>query len=191
MLPSNDVALKEWAVVCDALARGEQALLVRKGGILDPGDGTFQVEHHEFFIVPTYFHERVDQLVPEVHERVRALERDAPSGDVMQIEHYASVEHAWWVERLDVLQRLTGMHVYSESCIASRFAYRKPGAWVLLLRCYRLRTSHRLRYTPAQAGCISWVRLTNSLDTADAVPVLPDETFVQQRENLVRLLTAK
>jgi hypothetical protein len=38
------VALKEWAVICQALAEGRQTILLRKGGIAEPG-GAFRVEH--------------------------------------------------------------------------------------------------------------------------------------------------
>ena len=41
MLP---IAFKEWAVICEALALGRQALILRKGGIAETG-GAFRPEH--------------------------------------------------------------------------------------------------------------------------------------------------
>ena len=35
----NHTALKEWSTVIDALGRGEQVILIRKGGIADPKFG--------------------------------------------------------------------------------------------------------------------------------------------------------
>ena len=46
-------AFKEWAVICRALAEGRQALILRKGGIAEPGP-TFQPEHSHFWLYPTY-----------------------------------------------------------------------------------------------------------------------------------------
>ena len=46
-------ALKEWAVICRALAEGRQSLLLRKGGIAEAG-GAFQVEQPRFWLLPTY-----------------------------------------------------------------------------------------------------------------------------------------
>lgn len=46
MLALNDVALKEWAVICRELAEGRQIIVLRKGGIREPRTG-FSVEHQE------------------------------------------------------------------------------------------------------------------------------------------------
>ncbi|RPJ57922.1 MAG: DUF1802 family protein, partial [Acidobacteria bacterium] len=37
--PVSNAALKEWAVVCRALAAGRQVLAIRKGGILEVKPG--------------------------------------------------------------------------------------------------------------------------------------------------------
>ncbi len=37
------IAFKEWAVIVDALGRGDQILILRKGGISE-GRGGFQIE---------------------------------------------------------------------------------------------------------------------------------------------------
>src|SRR5260370_26406400 len=47
-------AFKEWAMVCDSIARGETSLIFRKGGIAEGRDG-FQFKHQNFFLFPTYF----------------------------------------------------------------------------------------------------------------------------------------
>jgi hypothetical protein len=53
----NRFAFKEWAAVCTALAAGKQSLIVRKGGIHEGRDG-FRVEHGEFWLYPTQFHQK-------------------------------------------------------------------------------------------------------------------------------------
>src|SRR5512138_2779668 len=50
-------AFKEWAIVVDALGRGEQILILRKGGIAE-GRGGFRPEHTRFLLFPTAFHEQ-------------------------------------------------------------------------------------------------------------------------------------
>ena len=42
-------AFKEWAVICRALAAGDQSIILRKGGI-DENDDSFRVEHTRFRI---------------------------------------------------------------------------------------------------------------------------------------------
>ena len=64
-------AFKEWAVTIDALARGEQILLLRKGGIHEP-DRHFRVEHDRFLFYPGYLHQNAALLKPEYRSRLTA-----------------------------------------------------------------------------------------------------------------------
>src|SRR4051794_41834484 len=57
----ESVGLKEWALICEAISRGEQCVVVRKGGIAEGRDG-FGFRYPEFFLFPTYFHEQVGKL---------------------------------------------------------------------------------------------------------------------------------
>src|SRR5688572_12023215 len=54
-------AFKEWTLVCDALARGAQSLIIRKGGIAEGREG-FRFKHSEFLLFPTLFHEQAAKL---------------------------------------------------------------------------------------------------------------------------------
>src|SRR3954468_1897539 len=71
------VAFKEWAVTVRALAEGEQLLTLRKGGIREENKH-FEIEHDQFFLYPTFDHQRND-LVRDSHvpELGRALEEAA------------------------------------------------------------------------------------------------------------------
>ena len=55
------VALKEWATVLEAMARGEQLVLIRKGGLIEPGRG-FDVVAPTFVFYPTFEHQAVNYL---------------------------------------------------------------------------------------------------------------------------------
>ena len=55
-LPANlNVALKEWAVVCDALATGRQSAAAKRRHLRMIGG--FEIEHREFLFFPTYLHQ--------------------------------------------------------------------------------------------------------------------------------------
>ena len=56
-------AFKEWAIVVDALGRGEQILILRKGGIAE-GRGGFKPEHERFLLFPTLFHQQRESVLP-------------------------------------------------------------------------------------------------------------------------------
>src|SRR5678816_2080501 len=69
--PTLDVALKEWATVCDALASGRQMVLLRKGGIHELA-GEFEIEHRQFLLFPTYLHQNLQMLKPEAQANFQA-----------------------------------------------------------------------------------------------------------------------
>ncbi len=57
----ESIGFKEWAMVCEALARGRQSLIVRKGGIAEGREG-FSFKHEEFHLFPTWFHEQAEKV---------------------------------------------------------------------------------------------------------------------------------
>src|SRR3954469_6548443 len=59
-----NVALKEWATVCEALGAGRQIILLRKGGIFEAAGG-FEIEHRQFLLFPTYVHQNPHMLKNE------------------------------------------------------------------------------------------------------------------------------
>ncbi|HEX2094760.1 MAG TPA: DUF1802 family protein, partial [Longimicrobiaceae bacterium] len=138
MLAENRSALKEWAAVEQALAAGRTTLLIRKGGIHERRRD-FEVEHREFWLFPTLYHQNRHELRPEFRPYLDAAEALPRDIDRVRIEHYAVVHDALRVEELDVLKRLEGLHPLTEETVAQRFAYRgKPYLHALVLRVYRM-----------------------------------------------------
>src|SRR5260370_36430861 len=86
----NDVALKEWAVICRDLAEGRQFIALRKGGIREPARG-FNVEHSEFFLFPTYVHQNEDELIDAARVGLPEVARSAPPGGLLHLDLYARV----------------------------------------------------------------------------------------------------
>jgi hypothetical protein len=183
MQPSNRSALKEWASVEQALAAGDVALLLRKGGIYE-GRGEFRVEHREFWIFPTVYHQNPDELRPEYRPLLDGDGRPAPQ-DEIPIRVYAVVEDAYRVERLDALERLEGLHPHTQETVASRFAYRgNPYLHALVVRAHRLPAPIVVPNTLGYEGCVSWVRLDDALPTIGAAPVLDDAAFAELRADV-------
>src|SRR5208282_1791713 len=87
------LAFKEWAVIADALLRGEQILIFRKGGLRE-GPGGFQPEHPEFLLFPTLFHQQRQSVVPSAQARYDALAPGFPASNVLRVEGLARVM-AW------------------------------------------------------------------------------------------------
>lgn len=175
--PRTNAALKEWAIVCRALADGRQTLLIRKGGIQEIKAG-FQVFHRDFWLFPTYVHQKAADLVPAVHAEFEEVQATPPPPGTIPLQLYARVEEVVRVVDLDRLRSLEGRHILSWDCVASRFQYRnKPGVHVMTLRVYRRPHAITLQHTPAYDGCVSWVDLDEALGTEGCTPVLSDAEF--------------
>lgn len=173
-------ALKEWAAVCLALARGEVCVLPRKGGI-DEAAGEFRIEHPRFWLFPTFMHQHADALRPDLRpllEEARALQ---PPEGVVHISHFAEVVAG---HRLDAgaVQRLAPLFPLTDAAIAQRFAYRQPGLVALLVRVWKARKVLELPDSAYYQGCRSWVELESPLSTKEATPVLTDAAFAEIQE---------
>src|SRR5215218_9226199 len=97
------IGFKEWALVCEALGRGEQSVILRKGGIAEGQDG-FAFKHREFFLFPTFFHEQV--------ERIRGPRRELPQprkGEI-EIRYFAQVEATRVLTAWNEVEALEPLH---------------------------------------------------------------------------------
>lgn len=179
--------LKEWAAVVEALARGRQALLLRKGGI-EEESGEFRPEHRRFWLYPTYLHETREGLKPDAGPLLEeAVARRPPEGTV-QLTHFAEVTGVYEAHDLVGVLRLDPLHVWSEETVQARFAYRRPGLWVLAVRVYRAAEPVEIQETGAQAGCKSWVPLETVVPVDGATPVLDDDAYRDYQRTLELLL---
>lgn len=186
MRESSRVALKEWAVADEALATGQIALLVRKGGIHDR-QGGFGVEHREFWIFPTGWHQNPADLAGHLHPLLDALA--PPARGTIPFRVYAVVDDVFRIENPDVLDRLDGMHPLSPPAAHARFAYRdRPFVHALILRAHRLPEPVTVADTLRYKGCVSWVELDEPIPTAALTPVLSDEDFATVKGEIIRRL---
>ena len=176
MLPVNRFALKEWAAVCAALAQGRQSILLRKGGIAETGDG-FRVEHDEFWLYPTRFHQAEDELIADAGGLLDDPLFNPPPEGLVRLKLYAVVEQVFQLSRPEQLGALDGLHVLSPATLLKRFEYRQPGLNVLLVRTYQRGELFEVTESPHFAGCKSWVDLRNKLPTGGLSPVMDDTLF--------------
>jgi hypothetical protein len=185
------VAFKEWSVVVDALGRGDQAIILRKGG-LHEGRGGFRPEHGEFLLFPTRFHQQRDAVVPAAQARYDELARDFPPEDRVRIEFFAGVAAVRRVTSLAAALALQGRHVWRDEVIAERFAWgREESVWALVVRVFRLPAAVELPLRPEHGGCRSWITLAEDVPTAGARAVLADEVFAARLRELEALLPAE
>ncbi len=172
-------AFKEWAVVAAALVGGRQAVILRKGGIAEER-GQFTPDHARFWIYPTYVHQQQTGIRPEAAQLWHPIQATTSlPGEELAIELFAEVEHIAQATSLDQLQALQHLHIWSEQTVTSRFHYRQPGLYVLVVRVWRMPEPHRIALEPAYEGCKTWVELRQPLSVAGAIPVLTPEQVAQ------------
>ena len=93
MIPAySDIGLKEWSVIVEALGRGDQTILLRKGGIREE-TRQFSVAHDEFFLYPTQYHQGADMLKPDARHLLDA-DYDDPDDPIVSLSVFAEVVDA-------------------------------------------------------------------------------------------------
>ena len=167
------VGFKEWAGVCARLGSGQQSLILRKGGISEGADG-FRPEHQAFWLYPTFVHEAQQGLRSAVDD----LPAETPG--VVDLTHLAVVD---WFTRVSSWDRLKGLepyHDWIEATLRTRFDYRTPGLWAIVVRVYRRVEPWPVAITSAHLGCKTWVPLENPPVEAELRPVLGDAEAAQR-----------
>ena len=180
-------AFKEWAAVCEALEEGKQAVILRKGGIAEAGS-EFEPEHKRFWLYPTYGHQRTDGIKPDAVFFLARSEERRPSHGRIRLSSFAEVTAVYHVHELVPVLLLGDLHIWSEQTVRDRFAYRRPGLYVLAVRIHRAEKSHEIAETEAYAGCRTWVELERPLSTAGAKPVIDDAAMRELLRTLDTIL---
>jgi hypothetical protein len=167
---ANHAALKEWSNVIEAMGRGEQVLLIRKGGIADP---TFGVESREFYLYPTFFHQGETDARPSV-----------------TITHWAEAVRSWRIADLELLGRLEALVAIPRETLEARYRFRPDQALhVIGVRVWKLAAPVEVKFVDEYAGCRSWISVEEEIDTEGSTPVLSGDDL-QRRLDAVDALLA-
>ena len=182
MLP----ALKEWDVICEALGSGEQAIVVRHGGIAEGRQG-FRFDHEEFVLLPTFFHQQSERVVPEAVFAAR--QNDEGEDKTVEVRHAATLVWHRMVTDRAVLARLQGYHIFTPEEVTARFEQGPNlGVQVALLRVYRLDPPRRVAWQKSFGGCRSWADMETDFASCSRVSVLSDERFAELENELQGIL---
>ncbi|HEX8169554.1 MAG TPA: DUF1802 family protein [Thermoanaerobaculia bacterium] len=165
----NHTALKEWSNVVAALGRGEQVVLIRKGGI---ADASFGVEADRFYLYPTYFHQGESESRPRV-----------------DITHWCEVVRTWSIRDAALLDALAPHVVIPRETLESRYRFRPDQAlYVIGVRTFALPAAVSVQYQEAYGGCRSWISLDDEIAIDGSRAVLDGralETKLGEVESLV------
>jgi hypothetical protein len=182
-------ALKEWAVTIAALDRGDQILLLRKGGIHEK---SFRIEHEEFLLYPTYEHQRPELLKPHARPQLaQTLAAWDPASGQVPLTLWCRVARTIEIMSPAQVEALSPLFIWTTDYAERRLHWRpKHPLDVLLVRAYRLPAPYLQRVEPYFSGCVSWIDLPQPVPVANAVPVLSDNDFDQKVREVEATLAA-
>ena len=196
-----NIGFKEWTLVCDALGRGAQSIIIRKGGIAE-GRAGFRFEHPEFFLFPTLFHEQVAKLKLPADTALPAQRDDGQHEVLLRVR----VEWTQDVTDFAMVQRLAPFHIWRDSEIEKRFQYELPsarrdasrtgeesgrlGVSVAFVRVEKLSAPFAFSDSAKFGGCRSWIQLPELPPAITASPVLSDDVH-HARESEIRAVLGR
>lgn len=175
--PVSDLALKEWAVAVKALSRGEQVLILRKGGI-HKEDKNFRMVHPEFLLYPTYEHQKVELLKPGFHAAMEETlgEDDIPG--LVTLGYWCQVTDKFEIQDESILDTVADYHMWTDDYAQARLHWRpRSPLTVALLRVYELQQPQALPILDQYNGCKSWVELGQEVPLGYMTAVLSDEDY--------------
>jgi len=182
------MALKEWAVTVDAMAKGDQVLLLRKGGIHEDGKD-FRVIHREFLFYPTYLHQKEDLLQPAYQPALRKLLEQPQDNDRITFSYWARAEELLEISEQEKVDNLESHHIWTTAYAQSKLHW-KPmlPMSVLFLRIYKLEQPATVPYLPEYGGCTSWVEVLSDVNLGRMEPVLNGAEFQRRCDDIKRSL---
>jgi hypothetical protein len=161
------IAFKEWAVICRALASGQQDVILRKGGIVEP-DGQFRLEANDFLLLPTFLHQTAESLTPEARPLLQTIEADRPPAGTVAFTHRAQITDAFVITKRADLKPLRSRHVWSDQVVEERFQRWQERLDVLVVTVRPLPHPLQLPWHDSYGGCKSWVHLVGDAGVSQA-----------------------
>ncbi len=184
-----NIAFKEWAVIVNALLSGKQSVIFRKGGIIEDKK-TFSVDHENFLLFPTYFHQEKKDIIPSALEDLSTALNEKPEEKKVSIPGYMQVKEVHFLDTLEKLNQFKSFGIWSEDCLTERFNWGEhKGIHLILGRVYQLPEAITLPEKESYGGCKSWIDLEKSVPLEGASPALTDDAFEEIRQNINTILS--
>jgi len=182
------MALKEWAVVVQALLKGQQILLLRKGGIAEE-KGQFSIKEKAFWLYPTWEHQSAESIQEKYHYLLSVKQVSQEKDPPLSVSAWSEITNVIQINEKSILKEIKPHTIWTDSYLNKRYEYKqeKP-LYALFLRMYKRQNPHQIEEKPEYAGCKSWVPLNPPLSTDNLAPVLTDEAYQIQQNKILSLI---
>ncbi|MFL5728144.1 MAG: DUF1802 family protein [Cytophagaceae bacterium] len=151
------LAFKEWSYIVDALGKGKQNIILRKGGISED-DGDFEIKGKKFLLFPTLFHQAKENIKESWLPFLNGEKFHTQDGKV-SIEYFAELADKKLISDWDVIRKLAPFHAWKEAIVQERFNRWDKNVHLLIVQVYKLQTPLVIDMLPEYGGCKSWVEL--------------------------------
>ena len=191
----SGVALREWAVTCDALARGEQILLLRPDLLESEGTGPESLPREAFWLYPAVGDQSASDVADPYRDRIRALDELARDDGRVRLQVAATAEHVERIADRDRLMALDGHHTLHRSAVDRRLdAAGADGLLFMILRVYRRESAVLVEETAEMRDADGWVEVRDEEAAIDRKrveetmsPALSDGRFLERKAELIQL----
>lgn len=196
MADDEAVALKEWAVTCDALARGEQIVLLRGERLETRGGGPGSLPREHFWLYPTREDQEPGAVADPYRDRIRALDALGREDGRVRLQYAASAEHVGRIADRDRLMALDSHHTLNRTAVERRLRGAGPGGLLfMVLRVYRREDAVVVEEDDELRAARGWIRLGDAgparLDRSrleeTMTPVIPDDRFLTRKAEILQL----
>jgi hypothetical protein len=181
-------ALKEWAVIVDALMSGASIVDLRKGGIREQGKH-FSLRAPRLWLYSSYEHQKPQLLKFEWRARLEDVVRRTPPTGLLRVEAWADIVATATVTSPEGLGPIDDELIWTREYAEQRLHWKpKHPLWVLALRTYRLHEPLLVPWREEYRGCTSWVDLLDLPPDPTALPASPaiDDAAFEGRLSALR-----
>ncbi|HXA02152.1 MAG TPA: DUF1802 family protein [Cytophagaceae bacterium] len=161
------LAFKEWSYVVDALGKGKQSIILRKGGIAEE-EGEFMIRGNKFLLFPTLFHQAKDQIKESWLPFLDGEKFYSEDGKV-SIDFFVELAEKKLITDWNVIRKLSSYHAWKESVVQERFERWDKNVHLLIVQVYKLKEPLIIDMLPEYGGCKSWVELPDVILEGKAV----------------------
>jgi hypothetical protein len=155
------LAFKEWGYIVDALGKGKQSIIIRKGGISEDTPD-FTIKGTKFLLFPTQFHQANEMIKSEWLPHLNGDQFQIGS-DKIKILYFAEIAEAKLIKDFSTLEKLDAHHAWKKEVIQERFNRWEKSAYLLIVQIHKLFKPVEIELKPAYGGCKSWVELEENI----------------------------
>ena len=184
-------AVKEWAVVIEAIRTGKQVFLLRKGGLIEPDAPEFERPSGPFVLAPTYLKQKPELVRAESARAFSGFLTGNDDSYQMEITTLVEVTENIVLKNPIMAHRLWDNHVWRADHLTERINTRPDvPLHLLFVRAHTLKTSINVDRPKHFADRKAWIEFGKNVNIGETKPVLQDPEYRRETRIVRELLQA-